>query len=114
MTRTFFVLALLLGGAFVVAPAMAGERLNEGLMAPAPAPSWAARLARPREAPSVTWRGRQSPAGFTTIITTITTIVTTEPVRPARVDLAPTPQSGPPTGGLFCAFFPVGVFGRSA
>ncbi|MDI9849924.1 hypothetical protein QM467_17930 [Rhodoblastus sp. 17X3] len=28
MTRTFFVLALLLAGA----PAMAGERLNEGLM----------------------------------------------------------------------------------
>jgi hypothetical protein len=32
MTRTFFVLALLLGGAFAGAPAMAGERLNEGLM----------------------------------------------------------------------------------
>jgi hypothetical protein len=32
MTRTFFVLALLLGGTFSGAPAMAGERLNEGLM----------------------------------------------------------------------------------
>lgn len=32
MTRTFFILALVLGGALAGAPAMAGERLNEGLM----------------------------------------------------------------------------------
>jgi hypothetical protein len=32
MTRTFFVLAFVLGSVFAGAPASAGERLNEGLM----------------------------------------------------------------------------------